>query len=484
MSLRHASPLVFSRLPLLLASTSLLIGACRNKSKPIAGGRPAGSSVASTVAASTAPGLFSCSDVGHAPSLVVGERRPAPKPLDGEQEPEDDVDLPFAVELGSARANASFFAIGGVESRRGASFAFAAVVPTSGAVGHRIDLGRVFGEVEPPALAPSRDGWIALVADNDAAALVLKIVGASPPFDAATLRHGGEITGVRRDAAEFAIETSADQALAAWTRLEKGRGSVELARIRTDTLALDGAPFAAPAALGGEPESPELARRPNGYYLAWIARGAATPPKHVPARRDEDDVDAGAPPNLLDEGPTAIEVVPLDVRGNATAAPRRITPPSSRVVAFDMTPTPDGGLLVVYRDERDGPGLERDSAEAVLVHPDGTTTARSWQTGDSAGLPSLLADAAPGKDQAWAWVSVASERELGLAALASDPLGFTGLASDPHLAGTEALAASAGKLLLSRAHAGQRELSVVQCRGSVSPVPAGSAAPLDPDNPG
>jgi hypothetical protein len=400
---------------------------------------------------------------------VLGQARKSPDAAaDAHDEDDADVELPFAVELGVARSGSGYFAVGGIDSRRGASFAFVALVEADGGSGKTVELGRVFGEPEPPAFSALGEGFIGLVAGNDAGAGLLKIVSVAPPFTEATLRRGAEITGMRRDAAEFALEVSAGSVLAAWTRLEKGDGRIALGRIDPERLTLQGEPFPAPAPLAGEAESPRLITRPGGFFLAWVARTAAARPKLVPARKI--DADAGAPANLLDEGPTGIEIAVLDGAGVAVGSARRVTPEGARVVAFDLAKAPDGGALVVYRDERDGPGLDRPDAQAVWIHPDGSHAARSWELGDSAGLPSLLADPAPAPDKPWAWVFVPSERELSLAPLV-DPLALPEILRDDRSRGAEALAQAGGRFLLARGKNGQRELSVVECQGSTNAAP-------------
>jgi hypothetical protein len=69
-------------------------------------------------------------------------------------------------------------------------------------------------------------------------------------------------------------------------------------------------------------------------------------------------------------------------------------------------------------------------------------------------------------------VFAASERDSGLAALTSEPLALGELATEPHLAGAEVLAASGGRLLVGRAHGGQRDLGVLECKLNPSPPPA------------
>ena len=286
-----------------------------------------------------------------------------------------------------------------------------------GAAGQSVQLTRVYGEVDPPAVVPFRDGFLAVVADHDASSVVLRSFALGPPFDGAALRRGAELGSARRDAVEFALETSGGSVLLAFTKLEKGRGLIQLARIDPEKLTLQGTPINVVSSADGEAESPRLVRRPGGYFLAYIVRGAAPRPKAIPARAPE--LDAGAPLTLLDQGPSALEIVPLDEKGSTVGTPRRATPAGARALAFDLAATPDGGALLVYRDDRDGPGLARSGVEAVHLRADGSLTTRSWEMAESAGLPALLTDPAPPAARPWAWVFAPSEQASGLAPLSA-----------------------------------------------------------------
>jgi hypothetical protein len=444
------------------AALSMLVVACRSKSTGN-GGRPAGSAAVATEPSAPPPGPpapLVCTEQGAAPALTVGQAQARAKPSDPENEDEQEVELPFSVDLGAARASAERFGVGGIQTRSGASYAFVALVDAKGGGGQSLELGRVFGEVDPPAVVPYKDRWLALVADHDASSVVLRLFALAPPFDAASLRRGAELGSARRDAAEFALESSGEGVLLAFTKLEKGRGSIVLGNVDAEKLTLLGSPVTVQSAGEGEAESPRLARRPGGYFLAYIVRGAAARPKLVPRKQELD----GGVESLLDEGPTAVEVVPLDVKGIALGPPRRATPASAHVIAFDLAPAPDGGALLEYRDDRDGPGLDRSSAEAVHVRADGSLTTRTWEVGESAGLPALLVDATPPGSRPWAWLFASSERGAGLAALTGDALALGEIATEAHLSGAEVLAASGGRLLVGRPRGGQRDLSVMECR--------------------
>lgn len=462
------------RAPELFVSTALLVclaAACRKKPLPKKSndGPPAGSaSAAPSVAPAPAPIAFGCRELADGPALTLGSPPPKSTRIDDDEDEEDrDVELPFAVELGAAHGDEARFAVGGLESQRGQNHAFVAFVNADGRSGQRVDLGRVFGDVEPPVVLPHGNGFLALVADSDASSTVLRLVALDPPFDQKSLRRGAELSGVRRDASDFSFEVDATEGLVAFTKLEKGHGSIALARFDLDRLTLKGNVVPAATSGNGEAESPRLVKRPNGYLLAFIVRGAATPPKAALGKPTE--YDAGlVEQGLVDEGPTAIEIAPLNANGTPSASAQRITPAGAHVLAFDIAALPDGGALVVYRDDREGPGLARSGVEAVLVRADGSTASRSWELGETAGLPSLLLDASRAA-KPWAWVYVPGEAESRVAALGANPLELGELHTAPALAGAELLAAASGRLLSARTRGGQRVLSVISCEPGGAP---------------
>ncbi len=433
--------------------------ACR--SKPTAEGGPAAGSAsvrAAPVSAPVNPG-WACRELGDAPLLSVGKSAKRAPSEEEEEDGESGVDMPFAVELGGARGAAGVFAVAGIQSERGESQAFVAWLDGGARRAQTVPLGRVFGDVEPPALLPFRSGWLALVSDNDARAGTLRLVGLSSPA-ATSIRRGAEIQGVRRDAMGFAFELSGTEGLVAHTALEKSRGVISLLRFDPEHLALKGKPQLAPLPADGDAELPRLVARPGGFYLAWIVRGAAAPATQLTAR------DAGVEPRLLEEGPTAIEVVPLDAAGVAQGMPKRITKPGARVLTFELVATPDGGALVLYRDERDGPGLERENAEAVLLRADGSSEEQSWELGDSAGLPALLTDDQPAGDAPAAWVAVPGEAFPRMFPLGTG-LALGALKEEPRFATFEPLAISGGRWLNTRVRRGAREFVVLACTGKL-----------------
>jgi len=441
------------------------------RSKPAArGGRPAGSASASASVAAAPPApassAWACRELTETAPLALGRSLRSNAVEQAEEDEaetigEGEAELPFSVELGAARASQTTFAVGGIQSERGESHAVLVFVAREGQPAQSLALGRVFGDVEPPSVTPFRDGWISLQANSDAQGVSLRLYGVAPPLTPSALRRGGEITGVRRDASGFSLEVSAKEGLVAYSFLEKGHGGIALSRFDPLALSLSGKPRHLPAPSDGDAESPRLVARSGGYYLAWIVRGA------VPARdKLMPKPDAGEDLKLLEEGPTAIEIQPLDTAGAPTGSPKRVTPSGARVLAFELLASADDGALIVYRDEREGPGLERSSAEVVALRADGSMQTKSWELGESSGVPSLLADAQRAPEAPVAWLSAAGASGLRLFALGADGLTLGESKQDARLNGVEPLAMAGGHWFVTRQRAGRREFSVLACQGA------------------
>ncbi len=116
------------------------------------------------------------------------------------------------------------------------------------------------------------------------------------------------------------------------------RGVVKVQRVGASTTK---ARVASPET--SDAESPRLAFRPGGYWLAWIAG------------RPEAIEDAGKAGRL--EGPGEarsyrwVEFVSLDEKGEPASAVRRITPMIGHVASFDLVRTADAQLEVLVHDE-------------------------------------------------------------------------------------------------------------------------------------
>src|SRR5690606_29293024 len=91
-----------------------------------------------------------------------------PRSHGGEQDVEG-IDLPFAVEAGSAVPTRTGFAVAALEADR----ALLALVAREGGQGHVLELTRVYGDVEPPKLASRNEHLISAFVGNDAGSQTL-----------------------------------------------------------------------------------------------------------------------------------------------------------------------------------------------------------------------------------------------------------------------------------------------------------------------
>ncbi len=397
-----------------------------------------------------------CREASGAELVMLGSGEP-PRPAGEDYEEAEE--LPYSVELGSARAHGKRFAVAGLENRRGATFAFAAFVTADG-TGRSTELLRVFGDSEPPEVAPVGEGWLVLAASADAGSATLRVMRVDPPFSERDVRRGEELTGIRRDVSGFALETLGTRALAAFGKLEKKQGRIALAAIDPQELGLLGPPKLLELEAGLEGESPKLAARAGGYYLAFVGRRAA--PAHEPLTANTGGESSADEP-VVEVGPAGLFLVPLDEHGAPQGAPRELTPKGAHVTAFELQRWGESQALLVYRDDPEGPGRDRPNVEALLVSLDGSVGRRTWELADSSGLPSFFVDPEPGKAGPPGWLVVHGDSDTRIGPLSADPLTPPALVADPTLGRSEPAAVLGGRLLRARSRGTRVELDLVSC---------------------
>jgi len=434
--------------PLALSSL-LLASGCRSKPKP---DEPAASG--SQAAPKAAP--LRCREASGAEVVMLGSGE-QPKPALEDDEVVEE--LPYSVELGGARAKGGRFAVAGLENRRGATFAFAAFVAADG-TGRSTELLRVFGDSEPPELAPIDEGWLVLAPSSDAGSATLRVMRVDPPFSERDVRRGEELTGLRRDVSGFAIETQGARALAAFGKLEKKQGRIALVALDPRELTALGPQKLLELGPGLEGESPKLAARAGGYFLAYLGRRAAPAPK-PPAANTGGESNAEEP--VVAASPAGLFLVLLDENGTPLGAPREVTPEGAHVTAFELERWSESQALLVYRDDPEGPGQDRSSLEAALVSLDGSVARRTWEVADSSGLPSFLVDPEPPPGAPPGWVVVHGESDTRLGPASADPLIPPALVADPTLGNSEPAALFGGRMLRARARGTRIELDLVSC---------------------
>jgi len=372
---------------------------------------------------------------------------------------DDEPELPFATTIGSSAALSDAFAVSGISAEKGTSEAFVAFVPSDGKPGHKVSLGRVHGDPDPPLIAPDRDGLLVALDTTDAAGRVLAIYRLLPKKD--ERKQLFEFTSVGEGGA--ALAANGDRGVVVF-RPAKGKATT----LRSASMTLTQPALGKATDLPGtdDAESPLLRPRPGGFWLAWIAQRPA------PDAGTRDTDASGEETRPLDAGPRVLTVALLDAEGAPSGAARPVSAEASHVVAFDAQTLHDGALALAWREDDSVPGVETGGPELARVAPDGSVTrGRAADEALGAGAPALVAEtgAAP---RTWLLVPGEDDR-LRMALLAPNAVSTSPFIADDSLLGSEIIAAAPGKrcstpgcslFLLARSKNRAVELSVAECR--------------------
>src|SRR6478609_1476415 len=286
-----------------------------------------------------------CHELPQAAPFRIGELVPprADNPEDGGPDDDDEVPDPYAVELGPARADQDGFTLSALRSIKRQTHALIAVVAPDAASGKLIDLGVVHGDPDPPLFAAAgKDLWL-VTPDTDAGGGMLRVGVIHDPRGSARVSWGPEITGVRRDST-FALEAASERALLAYAA-EAG-GKIRVFGVLLEPNNPKQKPTPEPlSAVGADVDSPRLAVRSGGYWLA-VARALDAPKsKPKPAQGDAGPA-VIEEESLLDIGTRRIEVTKLDVQGKAVSSPLVVTAPGARPMSFELGSAPDGSAYL------------------------------------------------------------------------------------------------------------------------------------------
>jgi len=393
----------------------------------------------------------------QAAAFRIGELAPsrAENTEDGGPDDDDEVPDPYAVELGPARADQDGFTLSALRSIKRQTHALIALVAPDAASGKLIDLGVVHGDPDPPLfVAGKKDLWL-VTPDTDAGGGMLRVGVIHEPRGSAQVTWGPEITGVRRDST-FALEASGEHALLAYAA--EAAGKIRVFGVLLDPSnpkqKLSPEPL---SAAGADVDSPRLAARNGGYWLA-VARSLDAPKtKAKPAAAD-----AGSAvleeESLLDIGTRRIEVTKLDAQGKAVSSALVVTAPGARPMSFELASVADGSAYIGFRGDDSTPGASGGALQLVHVKLDGSfeKLELSGET-NGAGTPSLLSDASvPGG----LWLSAAGENGGTIFGRVRDK---SALSADSAVRGGDLIAVREGKLLVARSKGTAAELSLLTC---------------------
>jgi hypothetical protein len=272
------------------------------------------------------------------------------------------------------------------------------------------------------------------------------------------LGHGSDV---------FSIALGAEQGLVVWEGLDKkrSRGVIFGASFKRDDLSKVESRGVL-SAEHGDFESPSLAVRPGGFWLASIERLSSSRDAAVSSREKKrsDSGDDEAP--LVQSGPSVLQVVALDPAGAPLGGPVRITAPESRILVYDLASLPDGSGLLGWRAVDFAPGTEASSVQICRVAPDGSVKKYTVEADNlGAGAPSFLAEFEPGtKPKATAWLALGGRIDA-TRIMALGPLGdpLDELAREAVLRGSDPIALGNGRMLVARPRGATVELSVLMC---------------------
>jgi hypothetical protein len=425
---------------------SWAIGAgCREKSATRGAPASARPSASLAPSASSPPGR--CRELPAAPVSVGAAPAGRARPASEEDQDEDGATLPFAPHLGDGVALAGYFAVAGQRPGGGGTEDLLALVADDGRSGRVVPLGRVYGDVDPPALAARGTEVLLAVPDSDAKGGTLKLSILAVTGD--TPRALGELTGVEHDAGS-AVALGPSGALVVWGVGQGEKRALKAALLPTGEKTESIASFELDGTLGAE--LPVLALRPDGFWLSWVAERGA--PDAGPAGEDQ---------ALVVQGARALVAMPLDRAGKPTGRPRAVSAEAAHVVGFDAVGQADGSLDLVWREDDTSPGADRGDVQTARVALDGSVkTGRATDDDLAGGVPALLHDPTGGGRT---WLSLRSTRDTArLGVLAPSGVTVEGLAEDPGLGAGDVVAAAAGRLLVGRYRGGALELAVVSCR--------------------
>lgn len=400
-----------------------------------------------------------CHELSQPSPFRIGElaanHAPADDPDDAGPDDDDEVPAPFSVELGPARADAEGFAISALRSLKGQSHALIALLNGDAGNGKLVDLGVVHGDPDPPAFVAHGKDLLVAAPDMDAGGGMLKIGVVHDARGAAQVTWGPEITGVRRDST-FALELSGEHALLAYAAEVAGKIRVFSALLDPNNLKQKLTPEPLSAA-GADVDSPRLALRKGGYWLA-VARALDAPqgkPKAPAVAAGDEQIEADS---VLDIGTRRIEVSKLDALGKAASSALVVTKPGARPMSFELAAAADGGAYIAFRDDDSTPGTDGGALELVHVKADGSfAKVELHGEANGTGTPTLIADAS---DASKVWLTAAGESGATWFGRLTE---HSTLAADSVVRGGDLIAGRDGKLLLTRSKGTSAEFFLVQC---------------------
>ncbi|MEM9694108.1 MAG: hypothetical protein AAGA56_16285 [Myxococcota bacterium] len=359
--------------------------------------------------------------------------------------------LPFSVEVGrgAPRGTEPGFVVGVKRHRDGAPWAEVFLVDDRAEGGRLVPLARSRGDLGPPVVAASSQGWVAGVLEPHAAGFELRLVRASGDDE---LTWGASFEQGRDESLAVDIALGERGGIAVWDEVvEKGaRAVVQLAGFD------EGLGVSSEArVVSGDAEDADLPRAVSfdgGYWVTWISRSKGG------AKRSGSGGGRYAAERIE---PSRVRVLLLDRDGEVVGAPRAVTPIDGYVAAYDAAMV-GAQLLVAWRDDDTPLGAHGGELSTISLSVSGEGEIQPVAKDDlGAGVPLVLGR----------WLVVPGRgRDQRMA-----PMDTTGVLVglpqvEPALRGSQLLGQRGGTFLAARPAGRSSELHVVRCDPSLSPL--------------
>ena len=399
------------------------------------------------------------------PSLLADAEPPPPPPRcrpigsgyqlgevaspEGDDEPYDGLE-PFGVELGRGTATSAGYAIGvrRDETRDGGSGTYASVLvlDESASQGKLIELGRSRGDVNAPIVVAADGGWVTAVLEPDAGGMSLRLAR----WAKGSLEAGAELDQGKDESMAYDLALGDSVAVLVWDDVadEGKRGTIVLAAVTVE--ALEGGEDARVVSRGRvDADTPRLALRPGGFWLAYVARKVV----------EGDDTDRALPEGRYAAeriDPSWIEVVPLDARGALVGEPRPVTPEDGHVLAYDIDAAADGAAAIAWRDDDTPSGAQGGTVTTALITASGVSHTQlvAEQEDVGMGVPTLVGG----------WLLLPDDRGTArLAPMSPDGQLLAELREEPAIGVGQILAASGPTLLVVSPSGKGVRLSAIAC---------------------
>ena len=408
---------------------------------------------------------FRCNVVNSGARFSVGST--------GGSEDEDDsgLDIPFGINVGQAVGYAGGFAVSAIDGRGGKSSAVLALLGSDAQNGRKVELGRVYGDADPPRIAGDARALVVVLADMDAAGRTLRLMRVEEPATLAKITRGAEVSVSQNASTVFSVAVNANHGILAWDEAEKStrKGQIALAPFLVQSLVLPAKPLIV-SSRDSDAESPQVVARTGGFWAAWVQSVSAAvngPPfrrTKVPSNKSGGHEEEPTPP-AVELGARDLYVSALDIEGHAIGRPLRVTEGMAHVVAYDLAALDDNIALLAWRDDDTSPGVESQVVHLGRVGLDGHTEKfRVEDESIGVGAPQLLVDPeVEAKDRVWLAVGNTGEK-VSLARLL--PTGQPGstIVSDADLGIANPLVRAGGTMLVARQRGQSVDLEPLRCQ--------------------